>query len=119
MSATHLLYSKFDAIGTQMSPLLAELERRAIAYPSDLQSLLEECQTTYLAARKSLLTPRLITEIKGLDPANSELIELVRMCKPQRTRHLQNLDASGLWLFATIVQGRVHALSAILQFWRG
>jgi len=68
-------------MGAQMSPLLAELERRAIAYPSDLKSLLEECQTSYLAARKSLLTPRLATEIKGLDPANSELIELVRVIR--------------------------------------
>lgn len=75
-------------MGTQMSPLLAELERRTVIYPLDLKSLLEECQMAYLASRKSLLTPRLATEIKGLDPANSELVELVRVTEPQYTPKL-------------------------------
>jgi conserved oligomeric Golgi complex subunit 3 len=88
MSVNHLLYSKFDAMGVQMSPLLAELERRSISYPSELKSLLEECQMAYLAVRKSLLTPRLATEIKGLDPANSELIELVRRKEPWQNPRL-------------------------------
>jgi conserved oligomeric Golgi complex subunit 3 len=77
MSEEYLLYSKFATMATQVSPLLAEMERRAAAYPADLKSLLEECQTVYFAARKGLLTPRLTNEIKGFDPANSELVELV------------------------------------------
>lgn len=77
MSEDYLLYSKFAALATQVSPLLAEMERRAAAHPSELKSLLEECQFVYFASRKTLLTPRLISEIKGLDPANSELVELV------------------------------------------
>lgn len=78
LSITHSLYSKFASLATQMAPLLSEFERRAIIHPSDLQSLLDECQATYLATRKTLLTPRILTEVKGLDPAHSEIVELTR-----------------------------------------
>lgn len=73
----HLLYTRFRSVATKISPLLGELERRARAYPEDLSGLLEECSTAYLAARRQLLTPRLIEEIRGLDPAKSDLVELV------------------------------------------
>lgn len=60
-----------------VAPLLAELERRAEQYPDEIASLLTECHTAYFATRKSLLTTKLMEDIKGLDPAHSELVELV------------------------------------------
>ncbi|KAJ3521442.1 hypothetical protein NM688_g9016 [Phlebia brevispora] len=62
----------------QLAPLLAELERRASAHPEELSALLAECHAAYFAARKGLLVPRLVEEIKGLDPARTELVELTR-----------------------------------------
>jgi conserved oligomeric Golgi complex subunit 3 len=78
----HLLYSKFETTSYQVAPLLAELERRAASHPDDLASLLTECHTSYLSARKSLLVGRLVEDIKGLDPAKSELVELVSLGFP-------------------------------------
>ena len=60
-----------------LAPLLAELERRARAHPDELLALLAECHTAYFSARKGLLVNRLMEEIKGLDPARTELVELV------------------------------------------
>lgn len=74
---THLLYSKFRTIGTQVAPLIAELERRAMAHPEELSSLLAECQTTYFQCRKTLIAGRLTAELKTLDPTRSDLVELV------------------------------------------
>ncbi|KAF8513130.1 Sec34-like family-domain-containing protein [Hysterangium stoloniferum] len=74
----HLLYSKFSSASFQVAPLLAELERRAKVHPDELASLLAECHAAYLGARKSLLIGRLMEDIKGLDPAHSELVELTR-----------------------------------------
>ncbi|PVF97473.1 Sec34-domain-containing protein [Serendipita vermifera] len=78
LSVTHHLYSKFNGLANQVAPLLAEMEARATAYPSEVDSLLEECQTTFFTTRKYLLTPHIINEIKGLDPVHSELVELTR-----------------------------------------
>lgn len=64
-------------MSNQLGPLLAELERRAAAHPDELSALLAECHTAYFAARRGLLVPRLVEEIKGLDPARTELVELV------------------------------------------
>ncbi|KAF8578039.1 cis-golgi transport vesicle tethering complex subunit [Ramaria rubella] len=75
---THLLYSKFITTSYQVAPLLAELERRAAVHPDDIASLLTECHTAYLTARKNLLVGRLVEDIKGLDPTKSELVELTR-----------------------------------------
>lgn len=84
---THLLYSKFRSTGAQIAPLLAELERRASAHPEELSSLLTECQTAYFQCRKSLIAGRLVAEIKALDPARGDLVELVSLygdiCTPQ------------------------------------
>lgn len=77
MSEDYLLYQKFSSLATQVSPLLTEMERRTLAYPADLQSLLDECHTVYFTVRKALLAARIASEIKGLDPAHSELVELV------------------------------------------
>jgi hypothetical protein len=73
----HLLYTRFKTVSTQLAPLLGELDRRAEAYPQELNALLSECHTAYFAARKSLLVGRLTEEIRGLDPSRTELVELV------------------------------------------
>ncbi|RPD58666.1 Sec34-domain-containing protein [Lentinus tigrinus ALCF2SS1-6] len=75
---THLLYTRFQTVSGPLSPLLAELERRAQAHPDELSALLAECHTAYFSARKTLLVNRLMEEIKGLDPARTELVELTR-----------------------------------------
>ena len=76
---THLLYTRFQSVATPLAPLLSELERRAQAHPDELSALLAECHAAYFSARKSLLVNRLTEEIKGLDPARTELVELVSM----------------------------------------
>jgi hypothetical protein len=73
----HLLYTRFRSVTPQLAPLLSELERRANAHPEDLSALLSECHSAYFAARKGLLVGRLMEEIRGLDPAHTELVELV------------------------------------------
>ena len=74
---THLLYTRFSSVSQQLAPLLSELERRAAAHPDELSALLAECHAAYFSARKGLLVPRLVEEIKGLDPTRTELVELV------------------------------------------
>jgi hypothetical protein len=73
----HLLYTRFRSASNQLARLLGELERRAVAHPDELSTLLSECQTAYFSTRKSLLMNRLAEEIRGLDPARTELVELV------------------------------------------
>ncbi|KZT22200.1 Sec34-domain-containing protein [Neolentinus lepideus HHB14362 ss-1] len=75
---THLLYTRFKSVSPQLAPLLGELERRARAHPEELHALLGECHAAYFSARKNLLVPRLVEEIKGLDPTRTELVELTR-----------------------------------------
>lgn len=62
----------------QLAPLLGEFERRAHAHPQELGALLSECYAAYFSARKSLLVSRLTEQIRGLDTARTELVELVR-----------------------------------------
>lgn len=73
----HLLYTRFHTVSGPLAPLLAELERRAQAHPDELSALLAECHVAYFSARRTLLVGRLMEEIKGLDPARTELVELV------------------------------------------
>ncbi|EIW83115.1 Sec34-domain-containing protein [Coniophora puteana RWD-64-598 SS2] len=73
---THLLYTRFRSVTSQLAPLLGELERRASAHPEELSALLSECHVAYFSARKGLLVNRLVEEIRGLDPAHTELVEL-------------------------------------------
>ncbi|PPQ81427.1 hypothetical protein CVT25_015932 [Psilocybe cyanescens] len=47
-------------------PLPGELERRAHVYPDELTALLAEYHAVYLAARKTLLVPRVMEEIRRL-----------------------------------------------------
>lgn len=74
---THLLYTRFRTVALQLAPLLGELERRSAAHPEELSALLSECHSAYFSSRRSLLVGGLIEEIKGLDPAHTELVELV------------------------------------------
>ncbi|CAA7260828.1 unnamed protein product [Cyclocybe aegerita] len=74
----HLLYTRFLSVASRVSPLLSELERRAAAYPDELGALLGECRSAYFATRRALLVPRIMEEIRGLDPGRSELVELTR-----------------------------------------
>ncbi|KAF6744945.1 COG3 protein [Ephemerocybe angulata] len=74
----HLLYTRFRSVATKVAPLLGELERRAKKYPDELGSLLAECHSAYFSVRKALLVPKVLEEIKGLDPSRSELVELTR-----------------------------------------
>ncbi|KAJ7223524.1 Sec34-like family-domain-containing protein, partial [Mycena pura] len=74
----HLLYTRFQSVSSQLSPLLGELERRAQAHPAELAALLTECHSAYFSTRKGLLVGRLTEEIKGLDPTRTELVELTR-----------------------------------------
>ncbi|KAH6906569.1 COG3 protein [Coprinopsis sp. MPI-PUGE-AT-0042] len=74
----HLLYTRFRSVAKKVSPLLGELERRARSYPDELSSLLSECHSAYFSTRKALLVPRIMEEIRGLDPTRSELVELTR-----------------------------------------
>lgn len=77
-AALHLLYTRFQSVSAQLSPLLGELERRTLSHPDELSSLLAECHASYFAARRTLLTGRIVEEIKGLNPRGADLIELVR-----------------------------------------
>lgn len=77
MAQYHLLYTRLKSVSSKVSPLLRELELRAQKYPDELGSLLSECHSAYFSIRKSLLVPRIIEEIKGLDPSRSDLVDLV------------------------------------------
>lgn len=74
----HLLYTRFITVAGQLAPLLGEFERRARAHPEELGALLSECYAAYFSARKSLLVSRITEQIRGLDPARTDLVELVR-----------------------------------------
>ncbi|GJJ06414.1 hypothetical protein Clacol_000605 [Clathrus columnatus] len=71
-------------ISDKIAPLLAELERRAEKYSGELGSLLVECHSAYFSSRKSLLFPRVTGDIKGLEPKNSDLVELVKLMSTTR-----------------------------------
>ena len=77
MAQHYLLYTRFRTVSTKLAVILRELERRVSDYPDELGSLLSECHSAYFSVRRSLLLPRIVEEIKGLDPAKSELVELV------------------------------------------
>ncbi|KAG6850247.1 hypothetical protein H0H93_015799 [Arthromyces matolae] len=75
---THLLYTRFKTVSSQLVPLLSELERRARSHPQELSALLDECHAAYFSARKALLVTRITEEIQGLDTLRTELVELTR-----------------------------------------
>ncbi|KAI0694271.1 Sec34-domain-containing protein [Cytidiella melzeri] len=107
----HLLYTRFSSVSQQLAPLLSELERRATAHPDELSALLAECHSAYLSARKGLLVPLLVEEIKGLDPARTELVELTRAgCS-----YLKQLCTDEFDLFRTFFDSGEEQLYAYLE----
>jgi len=115
----HLLYTRFRSVTSQLSPLLSELERRAEAHPEDLSALLSECHSAYFAARKGLLVGRLMEEIRGLDPAHTELVELVSYAWLRLAICSFKTDECRLQLSETALHRRVQSLPRVFQFWRG
>lgn len=73
-----LLYTKFTSFAFPLRPLLSELEKRAAENPSELGSLLDECHSTWVAVRKSLIGGRVEREIKRMEPNVTEIVELTR-----------------------------------------
>ncbi|KAF8757067.1 Sec34 protein [Rhizoctonia solani] len=65
-AAHHLLYTKFQSLVPSISPLVMELENRAISHPDQLESLLSECHTAYFSVRRALLVPRVTEEIRAI-----------------------------------------------------
>ncbi len=72
-----LLYTKFTSFAFPLRPLLSELEKRAMENPSELGSLLDECHSTWVTVRKSLIGGRVEREIKRMEPNVTEIVELV------------------------------------------
>ncbi|KAG5221580.1 Golgi transport complex [Salix suchowensis] len=74
--------SKKLSEGVRPSPQRSAADRRARAQSrgasSRLSTLLSECHTAYFNTRKTLLVGRVVEEIRGLDPARTELVELTR-----------------------------------------
>jgi hypothetical protein len=105
----HLLYTRFTTVAGQLSPLLREFERRARVHPEELGALLSECYSAYFSARKSLLVSRLTEQIRGLDPARTELVELVcslfTWCFPRGRSHAMQTDTGWLQLLETALHG--------------
>ena len=92
----------------QLAPLLGELERRAHTHPEELSALLSECRAAYFGARKGLLVGRLTEEIKGLDPARTELVELVSRLIAVDLEFTWNCsDEDGLQLLKATMHRRV------------
>ena len=73
--------------------LQTELYGRSKANREELSALLAECHSAYFAARKGLLVPRLVEEIRGLDPTRTELVELVGSMKPGSNSRLTVLSS--------------------------
>lgn len=75
-----LLYQKFTSLAFPLRPLLAELELRAEQNPKELSSLLNECHSTWISVRKTLVNPRVEAEIKRMQPWSNhhDLVDLVR-----------------------------------------
>jgi len=73
-----LLYAKFFASAKEVQPLLFELEKRSRVDPDEYASLLTECYATWFGVRNQLLASSLAEEVRRMDPANSDLIKLVR-----------------------------------------
>jgi hypothetical protein len=70
---SNLLYIKFKVITQQLRPLVTEMELRCEKH-KEYYSLLNDCHTTYVAARTLLLGPIVSHHIKKLFDMNSSNI---------------------------------------------
>lgn len=101
-----LLYTKFSSIEQMTRDLLLELEKRALTYPEEYGSLLQECFAAWFSARTQLLSPLLSEEVRRMAPQTTDLVRLVSALLPKRPNPLvdlrsscppwQSLDAIGL-----------------------
>jgi hypothetical protein len=92
-----LLYTKFTSFAFPLRPLLSELELRAAENPSELGSLLDECHSTWVSVRKTLIGPRVEREVKRMEPwsGGMGLVELVSAGIPFLRE--MKLICAGLW----------------------
>lgn len=74
-----LVFPKFAALAETCRPLLAQLEDRAARNSSELGPFLTECHTAWIGARAGIIAPRVAEEVKRLDPAVGDVIDLVRV----------------------------------------
>ena len=113
------LYTRFPSVSTQLAPLLGELERRVTEHTDELSALLSECQAGYFSTRKPLLVNRLTEETRGLDPARTELVELVRTAVPDLSiAHLWIRDTHQLYLSKTTFHRQVRPTPQVVRLWR-
>ncbi|WWC90718.1 uncharacterized protein L201_005655 [Kwoniella dendrophila CBS 6074] len=77
-AAQALLYTKFVSLSQPLRPLLAELEIRVSTNPDELTPLLTECHSAWITTRQSLMGSRVMSEVAGLDPNGSDLVDLTR-----------------------------------------
>ena len=76
-AAVALLYTKFTSYAFPLRPLLAELELRAGENPSELGSLLDDCHAAWISTRKSLISSRVESEVKRMEPGSADIVDLV------------------------------------------
>lgn len=71
------MYTKFTSFAFPLRPLIAELELRASENTVELGALLEDCHTTWIMVRKTLIGPRVEREIKRMEPGTANVVDLV------------------------------------------
>jgi hypothetical protein len=77
-AAVALLYTKFTSYAFPLRPLLAELELRASENPSELGSLLDDCHAAWISTRKSLISSRVESEVKRMEPGSAHIVSRSR-----------------------------------------
>ncbi|KAI5477958.1 Golgi complex component Cog3 [Pseudohyphozyma bogoriensis] len=75
---TALLFTKFSSTAETLRILIFELEKRARIEPTEYNSLLQDCYSTWFASRGALLAGTLAEEIRRMDPGSADLIKLAR-----------------------------------------
>ncbi|KAL8277753.1 hypothetical protein RQP46_009875 [Phenoliferia psychrophenolica] len=97
-AANALLYTKFSNSAETLRILLFELEKRARIEPAEYGSLLDECYSTWFAARSGLLAAPLAEEVRRMDPGSTDLIKLARA----GCNHLRSVSVSEWTLYAEL-----------------
>ena len=70
-----------------------ELEYRVKVNPNELSSLLAECHSAWVSVRQALMGSRVNDEVARMDPANSDLIDLVCLVLLSRRSCTDHTDA--------------------------
>ena len=79
-----LLFPKFASLAAFCRPLLAQLEDRVARSPGELGPFLTECHTAWIGARAAIIGPRVAEEVRRLDPAVGDVIDLVSYSYPEQ-----------------------------------